>query len=151
MSNDPQSALGGGTTINWACCLEPPPFVREEWSGQRGLTQFGVGSPAFDTAIASVLGRIGATASQVQHNRANQLLLDGCAKLGFRCKVAPQNLKDTGAASAGWTCFGDRYGNKQGTMVGARTRTRAQYQLYARTPCPRALCLRMRSPRAVLG
>ena len=25
------SAFGGGTAVNWACCLEPPRYVREEW------------------------------------------------------------------------------------------------------------------------
>lgn len=52
----------------------------------------------------------------VVHNGTNTLMLESCKKLGYKCDVAPQNLKDSGADSAGWTCFGDRYGNKQGTF-----------------------------------
>ena len=35
------STLGGGTTVNWACCLPLPDSVRNEWISEHGLTQFG--------------------------------------------------------------------------------------------------------------
>ena len=108
------ATFGGGTSVNWACCLPPPPFVRKEWKDKHGLAQFT--EPQFDEALAAVNKRIGATVEGVVHNGTNALMLDSCKKLGYQCDVAPQNLKDTGSASAGWTCFGDRYGNKQGTL-----------------------------------
>lgn len=61
--------------------------------------------------------RIGASTEGVEHNTANQAMLDGCQKLGFKCETTAQNFKDPTAHAAGWTCFGDRYGNKQGTSA----------------------------------
>ena len=43
----------------------------------------------------------------------NSLLIEGCDRANFKWKVAPQNFKDTSRKSCGWTCFGDRDGNKQ--------------------------------------
>ena len=43
------ATLGGGTTVNWACCLETPAYVRDEWAAA-GLPQFAPGAPGFDTS-----------------------------------------------------------------------------------------------------
>ncbi|XRB08568.1 long-chain-alcohol oxidase [Pycnococcus provasolii] len=111
------STMGGGTTINWACSLVPPDRVREEWAASPiNLTQFK--SPEFDVAIKAALDSIGASAEGVVHNPANTALLTGCNALAYDVKTAPQNLRDRGASrEAGWTCFGDRTANKQGTLA----------------------------------
>ena len=31
LENHAGATLGGGTTVNWACCLPPPATLREEW------------------------------------------------------------------------------------------------------------------------
>lgn len=130
------ATMGGGTTVNWACCIPPPVYVREEWadpSGTHRMSQFAPGpTPTahtvdalaevpsvseFDAALASVMNRIGATETGVVHNPSNQILVDGATKLGFAVKTTSQNLAAPAAKSAGWTSLGDRYGNKQGTMV----------------------------------
>eukprot|EP01050_Picozoa_sp_SAG11_P021666 SAG11_NODE_3900_length_2158_cov_2.273919_1_plen_207_part_00 len=41
----------------------------------------------------------------------------GAAKLGYAAKTAAQNYRDTSVASAGWSPFGDREQNKQGTLA----------------------------------
>ena len=77
-----------------------------------------VGAPGFDTALQAITARIGATADGVVHNKANRLLADGCGRLGYPWKTIPQNLADGGKGIAnGWTAFGSRDGNKQGTLV----------------------------------
>eukprot|EP01063_Lacrimia_lanifica_P037770 TRINITY_DN7872_c0_g1_i2.p1 TRINITY_DN7872_c0_g1~~TRINITY_DN7872_c0_g1_i2.p1 ORF type:complete len:723 (+),score=244.03 TRINITY_DN7872_c0_g1_i2:67-2235(+) len=116
------AAFGGGTSVNWACCIPLPDRVREEWgAAAHGLPQFlptpdGAEASDFDRALAAVMRRIGASADGVVHNRNNELLRDGCMRLGYPVRATAQNLKDTAAKSAGWTCFGDRYGNKQGGL-----------------------------------
>ncbi|KAL7544966.1 hypothetical protein ACHAWF_014357 [Thalassiosira exigua] len=107
------ATFGGGTAINWACCLDTPGYVRREWADAHGLSQFA--GEEFDAALAAVAERIGASAEGVEHNRSNQILLRGCEALGYDVRVTPQNFRDTSAASAGWSCFGDRHSNKQGS------------------------------------
>ena len=111
------ATLGGGTTVNWACCLAPPARLREEWASRHGLPRLAPGSAEFDASLAAVLARIGATDEGVVHNAANRALIDGCEALGWGVRTAPQNLRRTGAEEAGWTCFGDREVNKQGGLA----------------------------------
>eukprot|EP00040_Diaphanoeca_grandis_P016194 m.83448 g.83448 ORF g.83448 m.83448 type:complete len:777 (-) comp25634_c2_seq2:119-2449(-) len=109
------SAFGGGTAINWACCLDTPTYVREEWADKLKLPQFHPDSKEFNTALSTVKARMGVT-DQVVHNQSNKKIWEGCAALGLTtCAVAPQNFAHTDHASAGWSSLGDRYGNKQGT------------------------------------
>ena len=98
--------------------LDLPRYVRAEWATELGLDQFDPTAAAhsdFNRAEAAVKKRIGASTAGVVHNPSNQLLMDGSAKLGYVCDVTGQNFQDTKADTAGWSCFGDRYGNKQGT------------------------------------
>lgn len=120
------STLGGGTHINWGCCLETPDYVREEWVEKHGLSQFKPDGD-FDKSLSFILNRIGATHKHehcknsiegekiLSHNKANQYLLDGCQKLGYKCVPTKTNIHNTQDETAGYTCFGDsRYYNKQG-------------------------------------
>jgi len=106
------SSLGGGTTVNWACCLRTQQHVREEWAREHGLEFFA--SPAFDEALDAVCTRLGVKSEGVAHNRSNQMLIKGCEALGYEIDVAPQNMRDVseGAPGAGRIAFGDRYGIK---------------------------------------
>ena len=93
--------MGGGTAINWACCLPLPENVRDEWSSEHGLVQFH--SEAYQQSLQEVKSRIGYHYPE-QHNAMNCKLRDGCAMLGYARKNTGQNLRDT--ATAGFTCFG---------------------------------------------
>mmetsp|Transcript_16040 Transcript_16040/g.31937 ORF Transcript_16040/g.31937 Transcript_16040/m.31937 type:complete len:444 (+) Transcript_16040:22-1353(+) len=110
------AALGGGSTVNWGCCLDTPEYVREEWN-QMGLPQFAPGNKEFSRSMAEVKEYMGVTDKGITHNGMNKKLIEGCEKNKFKWKVAPQNIKDTSLKSAGWTCFGPRQGNKQGGGV----------------------------------
>ena len=120
------ACLGGGSTINWACCLPPPECVRMEWADAAGvhrLPQFapagveGGASGEFEASLEAVMKRIGATTDGVVHNGNNRALIEGCEKLGYEWRTTAQNLRDTSSRAAGWTCFGERVANKQGALA----------------------------------
>jgi len=108
------STFGGGTTVNWACCLRTPHFVREEWAREHGLS-FMI-SQEFSEAVKAVEERLSVKEEAVSHNACNRVLIDGCKALGCDIQVAPQNMRDVseGAVDAGRISIGDRQRNKQG-------------------------------------
>jgi hypothetical protein len=95
------STLGGGTTINWACCLPLPDNVRDEWSCEYGLEQFH--SHDYEESLEAVKNRIGWHIPE-QHNALNRKMKEGCKVLGYACDTTGQNLRNT--STAGYTCFG---------------------------------------------
>jgi len=109
------SAFGGGSAVNWACCLRTPGYVKEEWAQKHGLKQFADGT--FDASLDAISARIGVKSEGIAHSRNNQLFIDGCKKLGYHIDVAPQNMADVGpmAPGAHFIGAGDRFGNKQST------------------------------------
>ena len=111
------SAFGGGSAVNWACCLEPPHYVREEWSKKHGLPHFV--SPAFQRSLDRVTERLrvvgGRYGGELKQNRANNILIDGCRRLGMHVRVAPNNMVQ-GGDEMGEVGVGDRHGYKQSTL-----------------------------------
>lgn len=106
------STVGGGTTVNWSCCLPLPDYVRAEWVREYELEAFRSGGD-YDQSLNFVLQRIGANDnSKVKHNPMNRKLQEGCDALGYQWEPTRQNLKQTDDPSAGYISFGDRYGNK---------------------------------------
>ena len=129
------STVGGGTTVNWGCCLDTPDYVRREWESF-GLEQFRPGrrDSDFDKSLNFVKERIGcknepgisvSRRNQLAveqgecppHNVTNTLFCNGCDALKYRVEETGNNFKHPDWDSAGYTCFGDRYGNKKGTLV----------------------------------
>ncbi|KAF7723651.1 hypothetical protein EC973_001793 [Apophysomyces ossiformis] len=106
------SVFGGGTTVNWSASLKLQHFVREEWAKQ-GLTHFV--SPQFARDLDRVYERIGASTAGIQHNKSNQVLVNGCTALGYHITDIPQN---TGGKqhNCGFCFTGCRAGIKNGTM-----------------------------------
>jgi choline dehydrogenase-like flavoprotein len=47
------STLGGGTAVNWACCLPLPEFVRDEWSAALALADHGGRNPDIPSSSLS--------------------------------------------------------------------------------------------------
>ncbi|PHH69758.1 hypothetical protein CDD82_7536 [Ophiocordyceps australis] len=82
------SSWGGGGTINWSVCFRLQDFVRREWAAQ-GLPLFE--SAAFDECMDRVWDFVGASTSGIRHNHRNQVMLDGCRKLGWKGRTVEQN------------------------------------------------------------
>jgi hypothetical protein len=100
---------GGGTSINWSACLEPPANVRKEWASEYGLSYFD--TPAYQNAIDVISARIGVS-DKITHNIPNQLMMKGCEKLNYPCKPVPQNTSGL-KHECGHCSFGCPNGVKQ--------------------------------------
>ncbi|HEX6553088.1 MAG TPA: GMC family oxidoreductase N-terminal domain-containing protein [Ktedonobacteraceae bacterium] len=107
------STLGGGTVVNWTTSFRTPDYVLEEWEQSSGLKEF-TGS-ALQDSFAAVEKRINVNTDNSQHNRQNQLLVDGCQALGYHHGVTRRNVIDC-QQRCGTCGFGCRYGAKQSTL-----------------------------------
>ncbi len=105
------STLGGGTTVNWMTCLEPPQRLREQWASDFGFA--GATSSAYSEAIKIVANRIGVTTDESPANGQNAILERGCKALDYRVDVIPRNVR--GCVDCDFCGFGCRYGAKQDT------------------------------------
>lgn len=107
------STLGGGTVVNWTTSFRTPDYILEEWEQQSGLKEF-TGS-ALQDSFAAVEQRIQVNTENSEHNKQNQLLVDGCTALGYHSGELRRNA--VGCEQRCGTCgFGCRYGAKQSTM-----------------------------------
>ena len=109
---------GGSSTINWMTCLKPPPWVREEWEQESGMT--GVASPAFESFIDEVWSRLRVNVEESVVNPSNDVLRRGSESLGYRLGVdydlIPRNAH--GCANRCDFCFfGCVYDAKQSSLV----------------------------------
>jgi len=119
------SGVGGGTAINWSCCLPLPETVRREWSHEHGLTDFC--NSEYEQATQHVLEKLGATENDKvqQHNAMNQAVVDACRALNYSVETTGQSMRFSNsnnkqeALAAGYIGMGDRYGLKRGGGVQA--------------------------------
>ncbi|KAF2873951.1 hypothetical protein BDV95DRAFT_592112 [Massariosphaeria phaeospora] len=104
---------GGGGTVNWSASLQTQGFVRREWAGQ-GLPLFT--SAEYQNSLDRVCERMGVSADYIQHNRTNEMLMEGARKLGYAHRAVPQN---SGGKShyCGHCTFGCGSCEKQGPVV----------------------------------
>ncbi|KAI8139415.1 hypothetical protein BJV82DRAFT_582068 [Fennellomyces sp. T-0311] len=107
------SAFGGGTTVNYSVSLKLPYTVREEWAKKHGLPHFI--SPKFAEDLDRVYERIGASTEGIKHNGPNQVMINGCRKLGYEVYDVPQNTGGN-PHECGWCYCGCVDGVKNGTM-----------------------------------
>lgn len=103
------STLGGGTTVNWMTCLDPPEKLRQQWAHQHGFAA--ATSSAFSDSIRYVRRRINATNTESAANFQNAALERGCQALGYDVSVIDRNVKD--CQTCDFCSFGCRYGAKQ--------------------------------------
>ncbi|MDX1658814.1 MAG: GMC family oxidoreductase [Nitriliruptorales bacterium] len=108
--------LGGGSTVNWTNCVEPPDHVRAEWAADHGLA--GLDGPEFDDHLEAVATRIGIAAGFSDENDPNLRLREGAEKLGWETTQTVRNLDAAtySPETAGFMGRGDRTGSKQGTL-----------------------------------
>jgi choline dehydrogenase-like flavoprotein len=134
------STLGGATTINWGCCIDTPDFVLEEWAQKYGLVQFqkkidSSQMSEFDVSLQAIKDRLGVRSDEFikdvfkrndravkdgnepPNNIANTHLYTGCKSLNYKVEGTGCNLKKPEQDSAGYTCFSDRDGNKQSSVI----------------------------------
>ncbi|KAK2762316.1 hypothetical protein FQN54_001326 [Arachnomyces sp. PD_36] len=106
------STWGGGGTINWSASLQTQNMVRQEWA-KGGLPFFT--SSAFQNSLDRVCERMGVN-TDIDHNYANRLILEGSRKLGYGVKDVPQN---TGHCKhdCGYCTLGCASSVKQGPAV----------------------------------
>lgn len=83
------SAWGGGGTVNWSASLQTQGYVRHEWSHKFGLKHFT--SAEYQRDLDAVCDRMGVGTAAIEHNKTNQVLLEGARKLGWSAKPVPQN------------------------------------------------------------
>lgn len=107
------STWGGGGTVNWSASLQTQGFVRKEWA-DAGLPFFT--SAEFQDSLDRVCARMGVDTKHIDHNKTNQVLLEGARKLGWSHKVVPQN---TGGKQhyCGYCTLGCGSCEKQGPVV----------------------------------
>ena len=134
------STLGGATSINWGCCIDTPDFVLEEWVHKYGLVQFqkkidSSQMSEFDVSLQAIKDRLGVRSdgfikdvvkrndsafkdgNEPPNNIANTRLYTACKSLRYKVEGTGCNLKRPEQDSAGYTCFLDRDGNKQSSVV----------------------------------
>ncbi len=105
------STLGGGTTVNWMTCLDPPIELRQQWATDFGLES--LVSDLFSDSLQRIRDRLNTNTTESLHNRQNQILLDGCERLGYRMKLISRNT--SGCTDCGFCGYGCRSGAKQDT------------------------------------
>jgi choline dehydrogenase-like flavoprotein len=110
------ATLGGGTTVNWTNCVQPPDRVRKSWAGDHGLA--GLDTTAFDEHLDAVAERIGAVEDCSDYNGPNDALRRGAEAHGWSWKTARRNtdVASYDPVTAGHMGYGDPTGSKQGTL-----------------------------------
>ncbi|CAG8475406.1 7928_t:CDS:2 [Acaulospora colombiana] len=108
------SNFGGGTTVGWCAAVEPHHHVREEWARKFGLVNFL--EEDFNNTLKTVKNRLGVNENNITHNESNQILVNGCKKIGASVNVIPQNSASK-PHPCGWCGFGCKYGEKQGAVM----------------------------------
>lgn len=107
------STFGGGAAVNWSCSLQPPEFIRNEFS-ELGAPMFS--SPEYSEALESIGDVMKVTNDVGQpHSFTNQLILDSAQKLKFPVSVTGQN---TGGhlPNSHFLGYGYRHGEKGGVV-----------------------------------
>ena len=107
------STLGGGTIVNWDTSFRTPDAILEEWAQSSGLTAFT--DTSLQDSFAAVEQRLRINTENSEHNRQNQLLVDGVQALGYHADTLKRNAIDC-EQRCGSCGFGCRYGCKQSTM-----------------------------------
>jgi choline dehydrogenase-like flavoprotein len=123
------SALGGGTLINWATCIEPPIEIRSRWGAEQGLTGFD--GPQTDDDVARLRTEIG-FADPPSIGPKDRAIVDGARALGWEAAPTQRDAVDCGdCGSCGFGCrrgaklSGQRLHLAQAAAKGARLLTQA--------------------------
>jgi choline dehydrogenase-like flavoprotein len=96
------SGLGGGTTVNWTSCFDPPGWLRSEWASRHGLDGFD-GSEG-DADLAALHRQLGYYEPPWVPPK-DQVILRGAAELGWDAGQMHRNAWECGdCGSCGFGC-----------------------------------------------
>ncbi|KAI5962479.1 uncharacterized protein KGF55_003555 [Candida pseudojiufengensis] len=109
------STFGGGTTVNWSACLKTPFKVRKEWYDDYGV-EFAA-SDEYDKCMDYVWKQMGASTEGITHSLANEVIVEGGKKLGYKSREIEQNSGGHPHHPCGFCYLGCKYGIKQGASV----------------------------------
>lgn len=109
------STFGGGSTVNWSASLKTPFKVRKEWYDKFGL-EWAAGQ-IYDDCMDYVCKKMGVTTEGINHSFANEVLLNGCEKLGYEARTIPQNTGNSRSHNCGFCYLGCKAGIKQGSSA----------------------------------
>jgi len=106
-------AVGGTTLVNWTASFRTPEPTLEHWAKEYGIVGHGAAemTPWFEKAEQ----RLGIVPWAVPPNANNEVLRDGCDKLGYEWKVIPRNVR--GCWNLGYCGMGCPTNAKQSMLV----------------------------------
>jgi long-chain-alcohol oxidase len=103
--------LGGGTVVNYSTSFRTPDAIRAEWAAQ-GVPEFT--EAEYERSLDAVCERIGVNAEHSTPSRRDELLREGCAKLGWHVAGLSRNVRGCPQdRECGWCGMGCRRGAKQ--------------------------------------
>ena len=106
------SVLGGGTTVNWASCFEPPDWLRGEWAREHGVDGFDGGETEADLlALREEL----VFAPPPLVPQKDEVVLRGAVALGW--DAGPMERDAVACGDCGSCSFGCRRGAKRSGPV----------------------------------
>lgn len=82
------NVFGGGSSVNWAACIQTPAAVRNDWATTYGLPYFK--TQEFQQDLDAVWKQMGVSLPKKQ-NLQNQLLMEGARRLGYAHGPVAQN------------------------------------------------------------
>lgn len=106
------SCVGGGTTVNSGACIALPHEIAAQWSAAAGGIDFNGTLAPHTAAVAERLG----LQTAHRHNHNNQVLVDGCRRLGWHVGELRRNAANCGDG-CGYCGMGCAYGCKRSTAL----------------------------------
>lgn len=102
--------VGGTTTINWTTCYRTPDRILDHWAEHHGVE--GITPESMRPHFEAVEARLNITPwPEELVNANNQVVLDGCRKLGWEAHTLNRNVK--GCANSGYCGVGCPVNGKQ--------------------------------------
>ena len=96
------SVLGGGTTINWTSCFDPPAWLRSEWASRHGLDGFD--GPEAEADLAALRDELGYVEPPWVPPK-DQVIIRGASELGWHARQMERNASECGdCGGCGYEC-----------------------------------------------
>lgn len=105
--------VGGGTTINWTSSFDTPNETLDYWAQRHGVS--GASPQEMAPWFEEVRTRLNIHPWEASPNRNNEILKQGCERLGWSYAVMNRNTK--GCVNSGYCGMGCPVNAKQGMLV----------------------------------